>query len=118
MAYCVPGGFRTHPQSLGMNKILCQIPTTMSCLGVCCHCIPGGRRIPDWSALFDSRKECADRRFLPVFRGHVWAPQDNRANATLTTRHRPTLGLNPTQPNPTRYRVRVGWVDTPLRFLT
>src|SRR6266498_4601173 len=42
MACCVPRGFRTHPQSLGMDKILCQIPTTMSCLVVCCHCIPGG----------------------------------------------------------------------------
>ena len=28
-----------------MDKILCQIPTTMSCLGVCCHCIPGGRSV-------------------------------------------------------------------------
>src|SRR6266511_5308510 len=51
MACCVPRGFRTHPQSLGMDKILCQIPTTMSCLGVCCHCIPGGRCVAGISRL-------------------------------------------------------------------
>ncbi len=41
----------------------------------------------------------------------------SRASNIAGYRHRPTPGLNPTQPNPTRYRVRVGWVDNPLKFL-